>query len=210
MRNTNPSLDRKLLTERITQFQRREINDPSLKLAAVAIVVNSDNPLGEFCFLLTRRATKLNRHSGQFALPGGRVDAGESRIQAARRELAEELNIRLDSKDVIGLLDDYATRSGYCITPVVLWCDSISELKPNPSEVAQAYSVAIKDLGAEGNPILTRIEQSSKPVLSVQLATIDQQVFAPTAALLYQFHEVALCGRSTRIDDYDQPLFAWR
>ena len=71
--------------------------------------------------LLTRRAAGLRAHRGQWALPGGRCDEGETPVEAALRELHEELGLELGPDDVLGLLDDYPTRSGYLITPVVVW-----------------------------------------------------------------------------------------
>src|SRR5581483_11819763 len=70
--------------------------------------------------LLTRRASRLRAHAGQWALPGGRVDPGEEPVTAAFRELVEELDLRLDPSALLGVLDDYPTRSGYVITPFVL------------------------------------------------------------------------------------------
>jgi 8-oxo-dGTP pyrophosphatase MutT (NUDIX family) len=76
---------------------------------------------GGAAVILTRRATAMRAHPGQWALPGGRLEPGESPLDGALRELHEELRLELAAEDVIGVLDDYPTRSGYVITPVVLW-----------------------------------------------------------------------------------------
>ena len=64
-----------------------------LRAAAVAVVIISDN--GHASVLLTRRASSLRAHSGQWALPGGRMDLGEIAEEAALRELREEVNLKL-------------------------------------------------------------------------------------------------------------------
>ena len=100
---------------------------------------------GGAAFVLCRRAAGLNRHASQWALPGGRVDDGESAEDAARRELDEELGVTLGPETVLGLLDDYPTRSGYVMTPVVLWGGGRLELRPDPGEVLAAYRVGLHD-----------------------------------------------------------------
>ena len=93
-----------------TQLNRfTRITQPlgDLRAAAVAVVIAADNDEGSV--LLTRRASSLRAHSGQWALPGGRMDLGESAEDAALRELREEVNIELPNTSVLGLLDDYST-----------------------------------------------------------------------------------------------------
>jgi len=109
--------------ERLRAFPREALHDGALKRAAVAItVVPHEGPHGSGAgFLLTRRAPRMNAHAGQWALPGGRVDKGEDAVTAALRELREEIALDLDPAEVLGMLDDYPTRSGYLITPVVVW-----------------------------------------------------------------------------------------
>jgi len=162
----------------------------------------------EAAYILTTRATRLSSHAGQRAYPGGRVDPGESVEQAALRELEEEVGLKLDSSSVLGRLDDYATRSGYVITPIVVWGGSNVELKPNPGEVDQIHRIPVKELMRDNVPILETIAESEHPVLKMPLG--DEWFAAPSAAIAYQFREVALLGRSTRVAHYEQPHFAWK
>ena len=166
------------------------------------------NAGGEASFIITRRVSTLRNHSGQWALPGGRIDEGESPADAALRELDEEVGLHCGPEQVLGLLDDYPTRSGFRITPVVVWAGSEVALVPNPKEVAEAYRVPIAGLDADGIPKLFDTEHSERQVLSVRI--LGQDIFAPTAAVIFQFREVAIHGRETRVAHYDQPRFAWR
>ena len=158
-------------------------------------------------FILTTRATILSSHAGQRAFPGGRVDPGETAEQAALRELEEEVGLKLDSSRVLGRLDDYATRSGYVISPVIIWGGNDAELVPNPGEVDKIHRIPLAELLREDAPILETIAESEHPVLKMPLG--DEWFAAPSAAIAYQFREVALLGRSTRVAHYEQPCFAW-
>jgi 8-oxo-dGTP pyrophosphatase MutT (NUDIX family) len=162
----------------------------------------------EAAYILTTRAPRLSSHAGQRAYPGGRVDPGESVEQAALRELEEEVGLKLDSSSVLGRLDDYATRSGYLITPIVVWGGSNAELKPNPGEVDLIHRIPLNELMRDDAPILEAIDESEHPVLKMPLG--DEWFAAPSAAIAYQFREVALLGRSTRVAHYEQPHFAWK
>jgi 8-oxo-dGTP pyrophosphatase MutT (NUDIX family) len=174
--------------------------------AAVAVVVLRDPQRGSGV-LLTRRTSRLRDHPGQFALPGGSVDPGEDTVAAARRELDEELGLALGPDRVVGLLDDYPTRSGFVITPVVMTVDaSVDSLTPSPDEVARIFHVTLDELDVE--PYYLAIPESDRPV--VQLPIVGHRVHAPTAAVLLQFREVALRDRATRVDGLEQPVFAWR
>lgn len=159
----------------------------------------------EACYVVTRRGRHLSAHAGQFALPGGRVDPGEDPATAARRELAEEVGLIVTSADVLG---DHVTRSGYLITPVVVWCEQAAALAPNPDEVAAAHLVPVAELDDPGAPHLLPIPESDRPV--IQMPVMGRWIHAPTAAVLYQFREVALHGRPTRVRGYEQPVWAWR
>ncbi len=187
-------------------FERIQLERPGFALAAVALTL-VPGPVGEPSFLLTRRTARLARHGGQFALPGGRIDAGEDARAAARRELAEELGVRLGPESVLGLLDDFATRSGYVITPVVLWGPDVAALAPNPDEVAVAYRVPLSELYRPDVPLLSPLADGAQ---LLALPLVGTQVYSPTAAIIYQLRELALEGRATRVHHYEQPRFAWK
>jgi 8-oxo-dGTP pyrophosphatase MutT (NUDIX family) len=163
---------------------------------------------GGAAVVLCRRAPRLNAHAGQWALPGGRVDAGESAVDAALRELDEELGVRLAADTVIGLLDDYPTRSGYVITPVVVWGGGRLDLRPSPDEVAAAYRIGLHQLSRPDSPRFISIPESDRPVVQVPLG--NDLIHAPTGAVLVQFRWLALEGNSDPVDEFEQPVFAWR
>ncbi len=163
---------------------------------------------GGASFVLCRRSAGLNRHASQWALPGGRLDPGESPIDAALRETDEEIGVRLGPESVIGLLDDYATRSGYVITPVVVWGGADIEIRPDPGEVLAAYRVGLHQLTRVDSPRFVAIPESDRPVVQVPLG--GDLIHAPTGAVLVQFRWVALDGRfNERVDEFEQPVFAW-
>jgi 8-oxo-dGTP pyrophosphatase MutT (NUDIX family) len=191
--------------ERLAAFPREALHEGTLKRAAVAItVVPHGTGAG---FLLTRRAPRMNAHAGQWALPGGRADKGEDAVEAALRELREEIALDLDPAQVLGMLDDYPTRSGYLITPVVVWAADTSAMTPNPGEVQSIHPFALGELTRPDSPVFLTIPESDRPVIRLPLG--EDHIHAPTAAVLYQFGEVGLRGRATRVAHLEQPVWAW-
>lgn len=197
-----PVLDRAVVTERLTGLRRRASDVPG-RAAAVAIVLTERD--GVQGIWLMKRPAGMRKHAAQFALPGGSCDAGEDPPTAALRELHEEIGIALPPESVVGLLDDYPTRSGFVMTPVVCWAPITPDPTPSPAEVAELFFVTLDELSAP--PRFLTIPQSPRPVIQLPLA--GSLVHAPTAAVLYQFAEVVLRGRQTRVDQLEQPVFAW-
>ena len=197
------------IAARCAAFARLPASEPvpALKRAAVAIALTEAEAAGGTALLLTLRASGLRAHSNQWALPGGRCDEGETPAQAALRELHEELGLELGKGDVLGLLDDYPTRSGYLITPVVLWAGTGAALSPNPDEVASVHRIALENIEDADAFSFTTIPESTRRVIRFRHA--GQFIHAPTAALIYQFREV-LAGRDTRVAELEQPVFAWK
>lgn len=196
--------EREVLTQALGAFDRREHPLDGRRAAAVAVVVVEDD--GSPGIVLTKRSARLRAHAGQWALPGGRLDTGETHEDAALRELHEELGMLVSPDDVVGRLDDYPTRSGYVITPVVVWAGADATMTPNPAEVASAHVVSGPVLDVE--PRFVSIPESESPV--IQLPMLGTLIHAPTAAVVYQFRELALHGRVVRVDELEQPVFAWR
>lgn len=164
---------------------------------------------GGAAFLLCRRAAGLRAHSRQWALPGGRCDPGETVEQTALRELHEELGLDLGADAIVGLLDDYPTRSGYVISPVVMWGGGDVELAPNPAEVERVFRIGLHELCRTDSPRFVSIPESEFPVVQVPLG--GDIIHAPTGAVLVQFRWVAMEGRiDERVHTFEQPLFAWK
>lgn len=195
--------------------------DTDGRAAAVALTVVEEGHGGELpglpaydtwqsraALILTKRSSKLRRHAGQWALPGGRIDPGESPEQTALREMHEEVGLALDGNAVLGRLDDFVTRSGFAITPVVVWAGPGAKLVPNPDEVDSIHRIPVTEFLREDAPLLDHDEGEHEPVLRMPVG--DSWIAAPTAALLYQFAQVCLLGRDIRVAHYDQPRFAWK
>ena len=212
---------RQQMTANLERFTVRTGNATTKKRAAVALTVvetahgpdvyglpRHDHWDPRAALVLTRRAAGLRNHAGQWALPGGRMEDGERPEDAALRELSEEVGLPLAPERVMGCLDDYTTRSGFTITPVVIWGGTGVALTPNPAEVASVHRIPIAELMRTDAPILEDIPESPHPVLLMPVG--HSWIAAPTAAMLYQFREVVILGKATRVAHFEQPYFAWQ
>lgn len=196
---------RDAITANLSRFPRIEAPAEGLKAAAVAVCVVTEQEVP--ALLITRRAPTLRNHAGQWALPGGRRDAGESARDAALRELREETGVEASPDAVLGVLDDFVTRSGYLMTPVVVWGGPVLPgMKGPESEVARIHVIPLADFDVP--PRLLRIPESEAPV--IQLPLLGRFVHAPTAAIIYQFCQAGLHGNPIRVAHFEQPLFAWK
>ena len=203
-------------------FEPLAMTREGLRRAAVALAIIDEGhgaqvpglpPLPEWsgaaALLLTRRSSRLRNHAGQWALPGGRMDVGESAEQTALRELNEEVGLNLDTRAVIGHLDDFATRSGFLISPVIVWAGAARQLVPNADEVASIHRIALTEFERADAPVFEYEGLGDQPVLRMPVGTVHR-IAAPTAAFIYQFREVCLRGLATRVAHYEQPGFAWK
>jgi 8-oxo-dGTP pyrophosphatase MutT (NUDIX family) len=203
----NDELRRRFVSN-LKKFDRKSRPREDLTPAAVAVAIVGTGD-GDAAFVLTRRTNRLRKHGGQWALPGGRLESGETPMGAALRELREEVGLELEPANVLGLLDDFETRSGFQITPVVVWGPAAAELAPDPSEVASAHLVSLRALDAPGVPRIVAGPDVRRPLVTIPLDLPPTVVFAPTAALIYQLREVVVHGRNTRVNHFGEPRFAW-
>lgn len=212
---------RSQVLDRLAGWVRLEATATSHHPAAVALTLIEEGegaqlgsvraPVGwsdEAAILLTRRSLALRKHAGQWALPGGRIDAGETPEHAALRELHEEVGLALPPDAILGRLDDYVTRSGFAITPVVVWGGAARTLVPNAAEVASVHRIPLREFLRADAPLLDPCADSVHPVLRMPVG--NGWIAAPTAAFLYQFREVCLLGQATRVAHFEQPEFARR
>jgi 8-oxo-dGTP pyrophosphatase MutT (NUDIX family) len=176
--------------------------DPALRRAAVAVTVLG----GDRVLVAKRVARGLN--AGQWALPGGKLDAGEDAVAGALRELHEEAGLEIARDRVAGLLDDLVTDSGFAITPVVVLAPAGARPRRNAGEIASLHEVPLANLLAERVPRWATTDDG-RPLLQMPLRR-DMVIHAPTGAILLQFREVALRGRELRIADLVQPEWTRR
>lgn len=198
--STNPELQRAIAAN-MRRFKRLR-SERRLTPAAVAIVVmqGPDQP----CVPVFQRTHTMSRHAGQMALPGGKLHAGESATECAVRELREELGLAIDGQAALGELDDFDTKSGFTMTPVVFWSEiETSMLRPSHSEVQRLFVLTVEELR---RAVAAADIGGSK--FSLRFPAVE--MFAPTAAILYQFSELALDGRACRVGDFYQPPFTHR
>jgi 8-oxo-dGTP pyrophosphatase MutT (NUDIX family) len=212
---------RERLRHQLANFPVQAAPRPVQRAAAVALAVCAEGPGAELAglpahtqwstraaLILTKRSLHLRNHAGQWSLPGGRIDEGETPEQAALRELSEEVRLVLDESSVLGRLDDFVTRSGFAITPVVVWAGKARDLVANAAEVHSIHRIPIVEFGRADAPWLDVVDTSEHPMLRMPVG--DTWIAAPTAAMLYQFRELCLHGRTTRVAHFEQPAFAWK
>lgn len=203
---TDESRLRDAVRTRLSDWEPRtvEVLDDARR-AAVAITLYAHR--GQQHVLMIKRVRR-GTNPGHWALPGGRLDAGEDAVAAATRELEEETGLHARDEDVLGCLDDFATLTGYTITPVVVALAGHRRPRRSPAEVASLHPIPLSRL-ADPDLARWRTTPHGPPLLQLPLRH-DMVVHAPTGAILWQFAEVCLRGRPTRVHDLAQPSWTGR
>jgi 8-oxo-dGTP pyrophosphatase MutT (NUDIX family) len=138
---TVPATIRQPLRASLSSRRARRIDDDPGAPASVIIPLVDRGGITHVW--LTRRPESMKRHKGQVAFPGGKRDPGESSLDAALREIDEELGFSRSLLDVLGGLDDLSTVTGFVISPFVAWLNEDVEARPSPSEIARAFCVPL-------------------------------------------------------------------
>lgn len=143
-----------ILRRRLALRVARPIPPGDLRSASVLVPVLPGPGGAEL--LLTLRTHTVETHKGQVAFPGGTADDGDrDPVDTALREAEEELGLGRASVEVVGMLDDLETPTGFHVTPVVGWVADLPPLVPNPKEVAEVFRVP---LGFFADPASGRTE----------------------------------------------------
>ena len=210
---------RQKIVANLDDFPVLETAKNGARRAAVAMVIVNAAEASSTCgisnvkpseatFVLTIRAAGLHKHAGQWALPGGGMEEGEDPEETALRELREEVGLTLGRNAVLGRLDDFTTRSGFTITPVVMWGGKDPVFSKNWDEVAAIHRIPLREFRRSDAPLLHPVTESDNPVLYMPVG--NSMIASPTGAIIYQFSEVALAGSCVRVAHFEQPPFAWR
>ena len=193
VRHSGPIAWPDVIRRNLAAFDRVEADTGPRRAAVAVCVLDGD---GDAARILIAKRVARGRNAGQWALPGGSLDAGESVVDGALRELEEEAGV--SGVEVAGLLDDFVTDSGFVITPVVVLAPPGARPERDPAEIASLHEIRLDVLAADG------VARWNGPLLQMKVRH-DMLIHAPTGALLYQFREVALLGRPTRVADFAQP-----
>lgn len=181
---------------------------PARPRAAVAVICTASAESGRpESVILTRRALHLDRHPGQWAFPGGRIEPGETVEECARRECDEEIGLRLEAGSGVGRLDVFETRSGFLITPVLFWHTGPIHFDLDPNEVAAAFVVS---WSAFDGPEVPRWREDPQGRRLMSMPVEGSWVHAPTAAILYQAFRLVWRLEWIQVHEAEQPVFAWR
>jgi mutator protein MutT len=197
---------RKIASSRLTAFTPSAVgHTPGFRRAAVVVCVLEHEEVPQV--IVIKRAYQ-GRNAGQWGLPGGRLDDGETPVQAALRELEEEIGLRAGAGDVLGRLDDFPAASGFAITPIVVAATDPGPIRRNPAEVHSVHFVELDRLAApDAARWVPQLDGGS--LLQLRLRH-DMVIHAPTGAMLWQFREVVLLGRQTRVAEFRQPDWTHR
>lgn len=151
------------------------------RAAAVLVAMTEREEPG---MLLLHRPSNMRAHPGQVAFPGGKIDPGESVVDAALREAWEELGIEIDKVRVVGTGDMYRTHSGYEITPVLATVPADIEIVPNPTEVAQWFEPPVRHMFAPENHIERWVDWEGGKRPYYEIPWREHNTWGVTAALI--------------------------
>ena len=156
--------------------------------AAAVLVPIIDYP-DEMRVLLTRRPDHMNKHAGQVAFPGGRVDPSDAHpVAAALREAEEEVGLLPQHVEIVGRLDDYHTGTGFQITPVVGLVTPGFTLKPCDEEVAEIFEVPLSFLMNPDNHQRKQTEFNGRMAHYFAMPYKDYNIWGATAGMLVNLY----------------------
>lgn len=150
-----------------------------------AVLVGVIERAGEARMVLTKRNERMRTHSGQVALPGGRIDPDDaSPVAAALRECEEETAVPRDALRPVGQLPVYLSGSGYRIHPVLAVIEGDPPMRPNPGEVETIFEVPLAYLMDRANHRRGSVEWRGKRRYFIEMPWGDQRIWGVTAGII--------------------------
>ncbi len=180
------------IRNRLFQHQRNgiiKVAEKEIIRASVLVPIILVND--ELHLLLTVRTHEVETHKGQISFPGGMCDEADiNETETALREAEEEIGLPKSSVEILGLLDDFITPTGFMITPVVGYIHSLPQLKPNPDEVAEILTVPLSFFSDKQNGRTEERTINGKQ-LTVWFFTFQHHViWGATAGIIKHFHNI--------------------
>ena len=120
-------------------------------LRAAAVLIGLQNGPDGARLILTKRASHLKHHPGQIALPGGKVESGESAVTTALREAHEEISLPPEQVRILGTLDPHETVTSFSVTPVLAVIDPSYQPIRQEDEVEEVFSVPFAHVADPAN-----------------------------------------------------------
>ena len=163
-------------------------DDPGAPLLAAAVLIPVIQDGRDLSVLLTRRTDTVETHKGQIAFPGGMVDVTDrDRVHTAVREADEELGIPPSSVEILGMLDDLTTPTGFCITPVVGLLPHLPALRLSPGEVAEAFTVPLAFFAdpAHASMEIRSVRGAPREIWTYQYG--DYVIWGATGTIIHRF-----------------------
>jgi 8-oxo-dGTP pyrophosphatase MutT (NUDIX family) len=167
----------------LATHQRRELPLTDMRSAAVLLPLIWNQT--EYSLLFTERTNTVEHHKGQISFPGGMVDENDNDVTAtALREIFEEVGIPASAVKVLGMLDDLWVPSGFIITPVVGFLQTLPSLHLNTTEVAETFYVPLSFFMNERHVRMEHRERGGK-IHEVYFYDYEQRtIWGATAAIV--------------------------
>ncbi|WMS42752.1 CoA pyrophosphatase [Acuticoccus sp. MNP-M23] len=158
------------------------------RAAAVLMALGRDAADGTPVMLLTERATHLAAHPGQVALPGGKIEAGETPAETALREAHEEIDLLPAAVEVLGVGDAYHTRTGFVVVPVLGLLARPATLTPAPGEVASVFTAPYQQVMTLANHREVRVTRDGLERTYFEVMSGQKRIWGVTAGILRLMH----------------------
>jgi 8-oxo-dGTP pyrophosphatase MutT (NUDIX family) len=184
------------IREILSSRKRRVIEHPPFSHAAVLVPLFQ---IGEDCYLLfTKRSHQVKYHKGEISFPGGVVDEEDSELEkTALREAFEEIGLKENDVQIIGVLDDIVTITQFIVTPIVGFFPYPYPFKVSEVEISELIEVPLASLLDEDCFSEREIFRGDRTEVVYAYQYGDHIIWGATARILKQFLDLISSPRAT-------------